>query len=208
MTTPALRASLALWRRRHTHRQERLDNAHRRNDAKAIRKWHALLAEAGRNIRLRQHQIAKRTKVNHNAATGKRARAVQLMYQARADCARRPWAWHYLAGGIANLICLVPSPRNYRSDCSQWAVNIDREAGARCPGSGTFMFSNTTSIARGKYLGGVPKVGAYGLYGSRWNPHHVERVAQVNPLVLVGHGTAPVDSRAPGLPNFYIDMED
>lgn len=58
MSTVALRASLALWRRRHAFRQRRLDAAHVRNDRAAVEKWHRLLADAGRMIRRRTAQLA------------------------------------------------------------------------------------------------------------------------------------------------------
>jgi hypothetical protein len=58
MTRAQLQASLALWRRRHIYRQRQLDIAHLRNDAVAIAKWHALLVEAGVNIRRREAQLA------------------------------------------------------------------------------------------------------------------------------------------------------
>jgi hypothetical protein len=52
-----LRASLALWRRRHAYRQRKLDIAHQKNDKAGIAKWHGLLAEAGELIRRRERQL-------------------------------------------------------------------------------------------------------------------------------------------------------
>lgn len=60
MSRAQLRASLALWRRRHAYRQRRLDIAHKRNDAAGIAKWQRLLEEAGANIRLRERQLRVR----------------------------------------------------------------------------------------------------------------------------------------------------
>jgi hypothetical protein len=59
MSRTQLRASLALWRRRHAWRQRRLDAAHKANDKARIDKWHKLLAEAGAIIRRRENQLAK-----------------------------------------------------------------------------------------------------------------------------------------------------
>lgn len=206
MASPSLaflKSSLKTWEAKHKYRQRQLDIAHQKNDVKGINKWKSLLKEAGVEMTRRTMQIHA---IENPPPSGRRVRAVTLMYQARADSNRRPYAWRYLAGGRPSLICLVPSPSGDRSDCSQWAVNIDREAGCpKPPGSGTFLYSNTDTIKNGKRLSG-PKVGAYGLYGTIYHTHHVERVASVNPLVFVGHGTRFVDSRTPGLPDFYIDM--
>jgi hypothetical protein len=65
-----IRASLALWRRRHAYRQRKLDIAHKKNDAAAIKKWQALLEEAGRNIRRREGQLQARPKFVTAASLG------------------------------------------------------------------------------------------------------------------------------------------
>lgn len=57
MTRAALRASLALWKRRHAYRQRRLDVAHERNDSARVDHWHARLERAGRMIRRRRAQL-------------------------------------------------------------------------------------------------------------------------------------------------------
>lgn len=61
MSLAQLKASLALWRRRHAYRQRKLDIAHKRNDTVAIAKWHKLLVEAGEMIRRREAQIEAKT---------------------------------------------------------------------------------------------------------------------------------------------------
>jgi Domain of unknown function (DUF1906) len=58
MNRAQLKASLALWRRRHAWRQRRLDAAHKANDKVRIVKWHKLLTEAGAVIRRRENQLA------------------------------------------------------------------------------------------------------------------------------------------------------
>lgn len=58
MNRVQLKASLALWRRRHAWRQRRLNAAHKSNDRKRIDKWHKLLTEAGAMVRRRENQLA------------------------------------------------------------------------------------------------------------------------------------------------------
>ena len=70
MSRAQLRASLALWRRRHKYRQRKLDIAHAQNDGAAIRKWHALLEEAGENIRRRERQLQTKPKFITAAGLG------------------------------------------------------------------------------------------------------------------------------------------
>lgn len=57
MSRAALRASLALWQRRHRYRQRRLDLAHAADDKARIEHWHGRLAQAGRMIRRRRAQL-------------------------------------------------------------------------------------------------------------------------------------------------------
>lgn len=57
MNRAALRASLALWRRRHAYRQRKLDIAHARNDRTGIDHWHKRLEHAGKMIRRRTAQL-------------------------------------------------------------------------------------------------------------------------------------------------------
>lgn len=192
-----LKQSLALWRRRHAFRQRELDLAHERNDAKAIAKWHALLVVAGEEIRHREDQLVR-------YGSTPRERIVAVARQAAANYRANPGAYHYLAGGVANTVILSPTPRNYRSDCSQFAVNVYRLAGLPCPGTGSFMYSNTVSIAHGGRLTYKPKPGDLGLYGSRWSPHHVE--VYVGAGGFIGHGSQPIDSKTPGAPSFYLSF--
>lgn len=200
MSRTALKASLALWRRRHVYRQRKLDIAHDKNDAKAIKKWHALLVQAGVAIRRREKQLAPAPKPVSSA----RARIVSAAQHAAANYRANPGAYHYLAGGSPNTEIFKPTARYMRSDCSQFAVNVYREAGVPCPGSGTYLYSNTITIAAKGILTTNPKPGDLGLYGSRWAPHHVEVVVGTSPMRFVGHGSPPIDSLTPGLPSFYL----
>jgi cell wall-associated NlpC family hydrolase len=197
MSLAELRDSLALWRRRHTWRQRRLDYAHLRNDAAGIARWQELLEQAGRMIRQREHQIAALT-------TGPRDKIVAVAQQAKANYDRNPGAYHYLAGGVPNTTILAPTPRNYRSDCSQFAVNVYRLAGVPCPGSGTYLYSNTISIEQGGRIVARPQPGDLGMYGARGRTHHVE--VYIGGGKFIGHGTARIDSLTPGQPSFYLSF--
>jgi hypothetical protein len=61
MSLAQLRASLALWRRRHVYRQRKLDIAHAKNDAAGIAKWERLRREAADMIHRRLNQIEAKT---------------------------------------------------------------------------------------------------------------------------------------------------
>lgn len=202
MTLTQLRDSLKYWRAKHTYRQWRLDIAHLRNDKALVNKWHALLVEAGENIRHRETQIAVLTKPTD------RERVVAVARKSKANYDKNPGAYHYLAGGIPNTVILSPTPWSYRSDCSQFAVGCYRLAGVKCPGTGTYLYSNTASIAAGGRFTLNPQPGDLGMYGSRRAPHHVEVVVGVHPLRFVGHGTRPIDGVTPGLPTYYLSFLD
>lgn len=57
MSKRQLLVSLRLWKRRHAHRQRRLDRAHVANDAERVKHWHGLLEEAGAMIKRRRQQL-------------------------------------------------------------------------------------------------------------------------------------------------------
>lgn len=202
-STAFLHQSLATWRRKHAYRQRQLDIAHDRNDKTAIEKWHKLLIEAGQAIRHREQQLASKI--------GPRERIVLAAQQAAANYRKNPGAYHYLAGGVANTIIMAPTPRNYRSDCSQFAANCYRVAGVPCPGSGTYMYSNTGTIAARGRITTHPKPGDLGLYSYnrgnlRGSTHHVE--VYVGDGRHIGHGSPPIDSLTPGRPTFYLSFLD
>lgn len=199
MSNAQLRASLALWTRRHRFREKRLQAAHQRNDQKGIDKWYKLLAEAGKQIRRRRAQL--------NPPPTARDRIVAVAQQAAVNYRRNPGAYHYLAGGIANTEIMVPTPPSYRSDCSQFAANVYRLAGVACPGNGTYLYSNTNTISMGGKQVGAPRPGDLGLYGSgRGHTHHVE--VYVGGGQYIGHGSPPIDSKTPGLPDFHLSFID
>ena len=201
MSKAQLRVSLALWTRRHAYRARKLSIAHANNDQGAITKWHALLVTAGKMIRKRRAQINPPPP----PVSPGRAAIVAAAKKAAANYRRDPAAYHYLAGGIANTVIFDPTPRNWRSDCSQFAVNCYREAGVPCPGNGTYLYSNTNTINAGGTVTTSPKPGDLGLYGARHgNTHHVEVYIGEPGCMHIGHGSPPIDSLTPGLPDFYL----
>ena len=96
MNEAQLRASLALWRRRHAYRQRKLDIAHQQNDAAAVEKWHKLLVEAGENIRRRQAQIAAKTGRPGFVTSAGLGFTFQNVFGAKGTVTRG--AGHYTAG--------------------------------------------------------------------------------------------------------------
>ena len=96
MNEAQLRASLALWRRRHAYRQRKLDIAHQQNDAAAVAKWHKLLVEAGQNIRRRQSQIAAKTGRPGFVTSAGLGFTFQNVFGAKGTVTRG--AGHYTAG--------------------------------------------------------------------------------------------------------------
>ena len=190
------RARLALWTRRHAFRQKRLSAAHVRNDKAAIDHWYGLLVHAGVMIRTLRAKL-------HPPLAAERARIVAVAQKAAANYRANPSAYHYLAGGKPSLEIFKPTPRDTRSDCSQFAVNVYREAGVPCPGNGTYLYSNTNTINAGGTVTTTPKAGDLGLYGSRHgNTHHVE--VYIGGGRYIGHGSPPIDSLTPGLPDFHL----
>jgi hypothetical protein len=197
MSLAELRDSLALWRRRHTWRQRRLDYAHLRNDAAGIAHWQELLEQAGRMIRQREHQIADA----HQRAAGQDRRGRPA---GEGELRPQPRRVPLPRRRGPNTTILAPTPRNYRSDCSQFAVNVYRLAGVPCPGSGTYLYSNTISIEQGGRIVARPQPGDLGMYGARGRTHHVE--VYIGGGKFIGHGTARIDSLTPGQPSFYLSF--
>lgn len=142
-------------------------------------------------------------------AGGARKRVCDAAKRAAANYRANPGAYHYLAGGVPNTVIMRPTPRHWRSDCSQFAVNCYREAGVdECPGSGTFMFSNTISIEQGGRVTSSPRPGDFAMYGRRGATHHMEVYIGEPGCEFIGHGTQPIDSTTPGRPDFYLSFLD
>jgi NlpC/P60 family len=178
-------------------------NPGRRNDAQRKR---------GRvRVANMRKQRARRAGVLHSSSALRQA-IVSVAIQARANYRANPGAYHYLAGGKPSIEIMVPTDRNTRSDCSQFAVNCYRLGNAKCPGAGTFLYSNTISI-EGKSLLGLtgrvtknPRPGDLGMYGAHGRTHHVE--VYIGNGTFIGHGSPPIDSLTPGLPDFYLSFLD
>lgn len=124
--------------------------------------------------------------------------------EAAANYRANPGAYHYLAGGKPNTVIMKPTPLDWRSDCSQLAVNCYRHANVPCPGSGTYLYSNTISIERGGRITAHPRPGDLGMYGMRGHTRHVEVYIGEPGREFIGHGSPPIDSLTPGRPSFYL----
>lgn len=140
-------------------------------------------------------------------ASAKRQKIVAEATQAAANYRKQPGAYHYLAGGVANLIFLKPSPSNFRSDCSQFAASVYKAAGLPSPASVPHEWASTFTMVKAPGVKVVDKAhrkpGMLGMYGSRTAPHHVEIWCGDR---FIGHGSPPIDSLTPGEPDYYLDF--
>jgi cell wall-associated NlpC family hydrolase len=155
------------------------------------------------------HMLAERGKRDSaDAAAGSpRRRVVELAQRAAANYRRNPGAYHYLAGGIANVVCMQPTPRAWRSDCSQFAAAIYKAADLPSPADVDHQWASTYSIVRKGRLTTSPRPGDLGMYGSRRAPHHVEIYCGAPGQEFIGHGSPPIDSLTPGRPDFYLTYD-
>jgi cell wall-associated NlpC family hydrolase len=147
------------------------------------------------------------------AASAQRRAIVAAAKKAAANYRKNPGAYHYLMKTeIANTIIMRPTPSNYRSDCSQFAVNVYREAGIKdCPGTGSYLYSGTATIAKGGTIVKHPKPGDLAMYSRsssnlRGTTHHVEVYIGEPSCMFIGHGSPPIDSVTPGQPDFYLSF--
>ena len=108
----------------------------------------------------------KRAK-EHDELDPGRKKFVELAFQAADNYARNPGAYHYLAGGVANLIFLEPSPRHFRSDCSQFASSVQDAAGLPALGPNGPLWVSTYVMADYLTETDKPQPGDFGLYGPR-----------------------------------------
>jgi hypothetical protein len=140
-------------------------------------------------------------------AGAKRKRIVEEASKAAANYRKNPGAYHYLAGGVANTVYLQPTPRNWRSDCSQFAASVYKGAGLPSPASVPHEWASTFTMVKcpeAKVVSRAErKPGCLGLYGSRTAPHHVEIWCGDR---FIGHGSPPIDSLTPGEPDYYLDF--
>lgn len=164
-------------------------------------------------LRVAAHRKAvEKAKAQAQQANAKRRRICQEAAKAAANYRKQPGKYHYLAGGVANLIYLEPSPHNFRSDCSQFAASVFKGAGLPSPASVPHMWASTFTMVKAPGVRVVHKSqrkpGMLGMYGSLSAPHHVEIfVKGVVPGVdFIGHGSPPIDSLTPGEPDYYLDF--
>lgn len=151
----------------------------------------------------------KRREREASQVSSKRRAVCDAAKRAAANYRKNPGAYHYLAGGVPNIVIMRPTPSHWRSDCSQFGVNCYREAGVEnCPGSGTFMFSNTISVENGGRVTQSPRPGDFGMYGSHGRTHHMEVYIGEVGCEFIGHGTQRIDSTTPGRPDFYLSFLD
>lgn len=153
--------------------------------------------------------VLKRQRQERQSAAHKRQRICEEAEKAAANYRRNPWAYHYLAGGVANTVYLNPTPRNWRSDCSQFAAAVYKGAGLPSPARPLeHAWASTYSIVKAQGHRIVDRAhrrpGDLGMYGSREAPHHVEIWCGTH---FIGHGSPPIDSLTPGEPNYYVTFD-
>lgn len=153
-----------------------------------------------RSDRKNREQAARR-------ASGKRKSIVAKAKKAASNYRQNPGAYHYLAGGKANVTYLRPTPRDWRSDCSQFVASVYKDASVPSPGDVDYPWVNTWAIDRKGRVTNHPKPGDLGLYGPKGNPHHVELYVGEPSCMFIGHGSPPIDSFTPGLPSYYVTFD-
>jgi hypothetical protein len=155
------------------------------------------------------HMLSERAKREAAAAAmgTARKRVVKLAQQAAANYRRNPGAYHYLAAGRPNLVCMRPTPRDWRSDCSQFAAAIYKAANLPSPANVDHQWASTYSMVKQGRVTTHPRPGDLGMYGSRSAPHHVEVFCGEPGQEFIGHGSAPIDSLTPGRPDFYLTYD-
>lgn len=133
-----------------------------------------------------------------------RKKFVSLALEAASNYTKRPSEYHYLAGGVANLVFLEPSARTMRSDCSQFASSVQEAAGL--PPLGPYGPLWVSTYVMAAYLESTvnPEPGDFGMYGARREPFHVECYCALPGREFIGHGSPPIDSLTPGRPDFYL----
>lgn len=163
---------------------------------------------AGRKRVAAHRRAVRKQEADKKAANAKRQQIVKLAEEAAANYRKNPGAYHYLAGGTANLIFLRPSPRTYRSDCSQFAASVYKAAGLPSPASVPHEWASTYTMVKSPHARVVDrahrKPGDLGMYGSRSAPHHVEIWCGDK---FIGHGSPPIDSLTPGEPDYYLTFD-
>jgi cell wall-associated NlpC family hydrolase len=157
------------------------------------------------------HMRSQRKQRAKEAAQAKGARRAVCEHakQAAANYRANPRAYHYLAGGSANLVYLKPTPTSFRSDCSQFVASIYKDCGLPSPGDVAHQWVNTTAMERCPHarITTNPKPGDLGMYGPHGATHHVELYVGEPGCEFIGHGSPPMDSLTPGRPSFYLTFD-
>jgi cell wall-associated NlpC family hydrolase len=105
--------------------------------------------------------------------------------------------WFYDQGGYWTVnYCWSAIPRQFRSDCSQWAISLYHAIGLSSPDGNYADGGYTGSIAAFCKRVSSPKPGDFVLYGT-FPYHHVE--VYIGNGITVGHGSAPIDHGTPGM---------
>ena len=160
--------------------------------------------------RVSSHRLARaKAKAEREKASSKRRLIVKFAEDAAANYRRNPGAYHYRAGGLANLTFLRPTPDHWRSDCSQFVAAVYKAAGAGSPSAPLLhQWASTWSMVKSPHARVVSKAqrrpGDCGMYGPRDAPYHVELWCGDK---FIGHGSTPIDSLTPGEPDFYLTFD-
>lgn len=151
----------------------------------------------------------RRDRDEREQAKGKRAEVVKLAQKAAVNYRLEPLAYHYLAGGKPNLVYLKPTPRDWRSDCSQFIASIYKDAGLPSPASVDHIWASTYTMVKSPRarVTTKPRPGDLGMYGSYTAPYHVELYCAEPGEEFIGHGSPPIDSITPGRPDFYLTFD-
>ncbi len=168
----------------------------------AIRKAESMIVRRRKLIR-----AAEGVKIAGNKATGgtprQRLQAVALA-AAEADRTGKRKSFYSQPGAWTVDYAITGEPRGFRSDCSQFVTSVFRSAGLPDPNGRGYGGGYTGTLAEnGREIPrSQAKPGDLGFYGTA--PfHHVEMVVNDGATKFVGHGSPPVDSITPGLPNHY-----
>jgi hypothetical protein len=163
----------------------------------------------GRKRVAAHRKAVQKAKAAADKAGAKRKRIVAEAKKAAANYRKNPGAYHYLAGGAANTVYLKPTPRSWRSDCSQFAAAVYKGAGLPSPAAPLdHQWASTFSIVKSPHARFISRAGRkpgdLGMYGSHQAPHHVEVWCGDG---FIGHGSPPIDSLTPGEPDYYVTFD-
>jgi cell wall-associated NlpC family hydrolase len=179
--------------------QRMIRNPGRRNDEQKAR---------GKKRLVHLRAMRKKRAAALAASGSARKRVIELAQKAAANYRANPRAYHYLAGGKANTEFLKPTPRDWRSDCSQFVAAVYKAAGLPSPATVSHESASTFSIDPKGKLTTRPRPGDLGMYGVHGGKtHHVELYCGLPGQEFIGHGSPPIDSVTPGRPDYYLTYD-